>query len=396
VNRDPISDFGPLQQHSPEPYANRQSNGLPGWFSGAAELQRAIHAGDLAWDAAIQRIAEQACRVAGADGAAIGLLEADQLVYRAGAGSAATYAGRHMVATLCGLAPQDATEILRVEDADADPRIQAAICRQFGARSLLILPIHNEAALAGVLQIFFSHPHEFAEDETRVYQLLAGMVADAMAPFQNPAHAQMLSTAPGVPGVVVMHGPGASGEPFAPRTESGIEERGLRSARQDLAAEPPTPALGQSPAPFGTWMKAVGFPLLRRAWDLGIAATALATVIVLVLCGDRQTTQSSLTGTAAGPDIVQPQAAPASGRQETSGPVEDSVPISASVPRAVPSQARRSPRSPGVKTFGDDVTVRYFAPRSTALQSSGAGVRRLSDDVTIRYFKPRADGSQQP
>ena len=40
-------------------------------------------------------------------------------------------------------------EILRVENAQTDTRIEADICRQFGASALLILPIYHDRVLAG-------------------------------------------------------------------------------------------------------------------------------------------------------------------------------------------------------------------------------------------------------
>jgi hypothetical protein len=50
---------------------------------------------------------------------------------------------------------------------------------------------------------------------------------------------------------------------------------------------------------------------------------------------------------------------------------------------------QRSPRSTGhVEYFGDDVTVRHFAPEAAVLHRNGTGeVRRRSDDVTVRYFQ---------
>ena len=48
------------------------------------------------------------------------------------------------------------SELLRVEDAQTDKRIEAAICRQLGAQSLLFLPIYHDRAVAGVLDVLFS------------------------------------------------------------------------------------------------------------------------------------------------------------------------------------------------------------------------------------------------
>src|SRR5260370_13048266 len=80
--------------------------------------------------------------------------------------------------------PADTTvgrEILRVEDAETDTRIQAEICRQFGAKSLLILLIYHEQSVAGVLEVFFSDAHAFQDCEVRAYRLMAGLIGEAMS-----------------------------------------------------------------------------------------------------------------------------------------------------------------------------------------------------------------------
>ena len=78
-------------------------------------------------------------------------------MYRAGSGCAASYVGRHITAVLSVSAHNEARgEILRVENAKADARIEGAICRQFEAQSLLILPIYNECAVRGVLEVLLA------------------------------------------------------------------------------------------------------------------------------------------------------------------------------------------------------------------------------------------------
>jgi len=84
-------------------------------------------------------------------------------------------------AVLSVCAPNRAgVEILRVENAQADSRIEAEICRQFGATSLLILPIYRAQAVAGVLQVHFIEAHTFLDEEVRTFRLMAGLVEEAM------------------------------------------------------------------------------------------------------------------------------------------------------------------------------------------------------------------------
>jgi hypothetical protein len=150
--------------------------------SAVIELLPLIIGGELDVNGAVHLIADRARKVANATGIAIGLLEGDQLVYRAGSGSTASYVGRHVLATLSVSAKTQTTgEILRVEDAQTDARIGAAICRQFGATSLLILPIYKDRVLAGILGVFFSDAHAFQDREVCTYQLMARAVGEAMS-----------------------------------------------------------------------------------------------------------------------------------------------------------------------------------------------------------------------
>ncbi len=131
-------------------------------LSALVELQHSITTGETDLDRAMHMVADRSRNVANATGIAVALLKADQLVYRAGSGSAAAYVGRRLTAVLSISAHDDTRdEILRVENARADTRIEASVCRLFGANALLIVPIYQERAVAGVLEVFFREAHTF-------------------------------------------------------------------------------------------------------------------------------------------------------------------------------------------------------------------------------------------
>jgi len=162
-------------------------------LSAIVEVQRLIATDELDVNGAVALIADRARNVANAAGVAIGLLEGDELVYRAGSGSAAAYIGRHVKATLNVSAQNRASgEILRVQNAETDRRIEAAICRQFGAKALLIVPICYDRAVAGAVEILFGEAHAFQDHEVRTYQLMAGLIAEAMSHAAQFARKQVL------------------------------------------------------------------------------------------------------------------------------------------------------------------------------------------------------------
>jgi len=164
-------------------------------------LRYLVVAGQIDLNMAARLVAGCARNVANATGVAIGLLESNQLAYVAGSGSAAAYTGRHVSATLSvATNSRDKGVILRVENAETETRIEAAICRQFGARSLLILPIYRDRVLSGVVEIFFNEAHVFHDREVCTYRLMADVVGEALTysdPFGHEAHkSTTLTTAP--------------------------------------------------------------------------------------------------------------------------------------------------------------------------------------------------------
>jgi hypothetical protein len=173
-------------------------------LSDIVQVQRSITSSNLDTDIAMRLIADRTRNVANATGVAIGLINGDQLVYRAGSGSAAAYTGRQVIATLSVPANTETRqEILRVENAQTDKRMEAAICRQFGATSLLILLVYHHHAVAGVLEIFFDKAHVFQDREVRIYRLMAGLVGEALSHAARDGQKKALAAEPStVPHVI--------------------------------------------------------------------------------------------------------------------------------------------------------------------------------------------------
>jgi len=189
-------------------------------LSAIVAVQRAIATDEVDVDGAMALIADQARNVANANGVAIGLIESDNLVYRAGSGAAATYIGRHVKATLT--VPCASGEILRVENTQTDARIEAAICRQFGAKALLIVAICRGRAVAGAMEIFFGDAHAFQDREVRTYQLMAGLVAEAIS---HAAQLELQQALPAEDGKEHVHSAEAQRASEAERGELSVFRR---------------------------------------------------------------------------------------------------------------------------------------------------------------------------
>lgn len=144
------------------------------------EIEQFIASGEFSLDRGMQMIADRGLALLNASGTAIALLDSNELVYRVGAGSAANEIGRRVTAALNGPSNDVRREILRVENAETDKRIEADICRQFGAISLLILPICERHILVGVLEVRYDCAHSFTSQEIRICRLMIGALEEGI------------------------------------------------------------------------------------------------------------------------------------------------------------------------------------------------------------------------
>jgi hypothetical protein len=366
--------------------------------SALVAIQRSITTGELDVDQTMRLIADRARNVANASGIGIALLKADQLVYRAASGSAASYVGRRETAVLSVSANKSPrTEILRVENAQTDARIEAAICRQFGACSLLILPIYHAGDVAGVLEVFFSEAHTFHDPEVQMYQLMTGLVERAMfrdiQSGQKESHTIQLAT--------VQH-------PIAPIT-SQMEK--LCSSDKFAPEQPPTSVdrrrgkAGIIEKLTSLWQPATGattitqplkFPLLETLrWNLLPTAVVITLVIATwIVRRPASPVEHSAQGSS---NAARPQVSSVPSRQLPG--IHASKPQTAlggterheGVSRSAFKRVRIGPNE--IDYIAEDVTIRRFTQEPAPLQMRPRNKQiNIGEDVTVRYFeyKPAA------
>jgi putative methionine-R-sulfoxide reductase with GAF domain len=368
----PSFDRETLQQLLASAYAVQESHLDSRALSAIMEVQRLVMNGELDVEGAMRLIAESAQEVAHASGVSVGQLHGDQLVYRAASGSTAAYMGRQVTASLTVSAATHARrEILRVEDAETDTRIEAAICRQFGGRALLILPIYYDQSVAGVLEILFSEPHTFEDREVSTYRVMAAQIEMAMN------HAARL----GQEKVEQKH----------------VEQKSLVPAASH-AMHLITSERDQNRPPA-----AVVATFAQRAKKVtGLRWRNLAAVAVVVVLGftswitysgHRAASPSESSAPPGLNTIDQPVPF------QTSSPAQASK-MSAGQPASAPEQMaeQAQPTSRRVRVgedevdyINDDVTVRLFTNKPAAQRKplNHGQVAHIGDDVTVRYFTPQ-------
>jgi len=350
-------------------------------------VQRFIATPEFNADRALHLIAGCALKISNASGIAIALLESNQLVYRAGSGSAAIQVGRHVPAVLAARSEMQA-EILRVENAQNDYRVQADICKQFGAMSLLILPIYKKQVIAGVLQVHFNEAHVFLDREVRAYRLMAGLVEEVMS-----RNLQQSTTEAPAPSVV----PAIENNPVPQPVLIEDDERPTQ----------PAPALFQfyaAPGENRVWFNTelarqfgqkVNRLFTTSIWPLAAAVTAVPLLAVAIQIAHHHHSVPSKVSTtySSRPDTstqnVSPSPANAGGQTPDVGTKRTMTPSSG---------FRRVQVGPNeVDYIADDVTIRHFT-NSPARPQTRITDRQvdLGDDVTIRYFSNKSTPDSQP
>jgi signal transduction histidine kinase len=127
-------------------------------------------------------IAERTQKLTRANGAAIELIERDELVYRVGTGTAARHVGlRLAIASSLSGQCMRLNEILRCDDTEIDPRVDREACRKIGLRSMVVVPLNHNGGPVGVLKVLSTRPGAFSEPDARALQLMAGLIGAAMS-----------------------------------------------------------------------------------------------------------------------------------------------------------------------------------------------------------------------
>lgn len=388
-------DRDSFQQFLASAFAVQESQ-MDGQFLAAiVEVQRMVTRGELGVEGAMNLVVDSARDIASADGIAICLLEAEQLIYRAASGCSAACVGSRVTASLTVPANTQANgEILRVENAQTDTRIQAAICRQFGANALLILPIYHDRILAGVFEVLFNEPHVFQDPEVHSYRLMAGLIQAAMSyaaeAEQKDRMAELAATA----------GSSYLWRGFLNNDESVLERSKhaiYRHCGTALSAVKKSQFVGSLKQPSllraGIVNRTRGVVSKTPPWNVALATIATVLGVTLWIAYGRGPASPSPSLAAPESTSVEPEDrfAPTSvSTKETSERSGASLSLSLQPARLSGATIRRARTAEtGVDYIGDDVTVRHFTYKPKGRRRAVGGpsrVANIGDDVTVRYF----------
>jgi GAF domain len=336
-------------------------------LSALVEMQRFIMGDEFDLDRAMLMIAAHAVRVCNASGVAIALLEGNELVYRAGSGSAASDVGRHVPAVLSVCASDARKEILKVENAEMDSRVEAEVCRQFGVNSILMLPIYKQQVLMGVLQVQFTDAHAFLARELRAYRLMLNLLEDAILREQDQQQSEALSTV----------------EQIANDSVRSQESQSTQAATPSVVAVGQTLWAADNP---GIW-KQIDRLAKGRFWQLATSGALSVMLAIATWTVYRNHSGATTNVPALSTDRVSRQEL--TGKLLSAGMKEEQLGNGAKLTTAKASAFKRVRIRPDeVDYIAEDVTIRTFSSirRIHDLENEV----RIGDDVTVRYFAPAA------
>lgn len=355
-------------------------------LAAVVEVQRFISMAEPNMDRALDLIADCSLKVSNANGVAIARLESNQLIYCAATGSAAKELGRRLPAVLSLCAQTDGkAEILRVENAPTDSRIQGEICRQFGATSLLILPICHQHVITGILQVHFSEAHSFLDREVRAYRLMAGMAADAISGAVEHAQKEAPIALAGTMDVIqryISH-------------DNALSAHHKRSSQDVQAPNDLIPELeklaGIGSATAKKCARAARAFLADHVWEWETISAAVLLAIALAMAHFHRrvpltlgSTISATTTSEKSPDS--PVSTNDRWKRSNHGVTDDMAPSAAF------RRVRIGPNE--VDYIAADVTVKHFT-NSHARPPKNVKLVNIGDDVTVRYFSSESAVASQ-
>jgi hypothetical protein len=385
----PSLDRDAFQSFLANAYAMQTSGLDTRSLSALVEMQRFIMGDEFDLHRAMLMMAAHAVKVCNASGVAIALLEGNQLVYRAGTGSAANDVGRHVPAVLsvCGSDPRK--EILKVENAEMDSRVEAEVCRQFGVNSIVMFPIYKKHVLVGVLQVQFTDAHPFLDRELRAYQLMLNLLEDAILREPNQQRSGASSTVEQIADHSVPSQESQSTQTATPLVvavgQTLWAADNLRKRAKKLHHRMAVLSVLRRINP-GIW-KQIERLAKAQFWQL---ATSVAVSVMLAIATwtvYRNHSAATTNVPAFSTDRDSGQELP--GKLLSEGMKEEQLGKGAKATAAKVSAFRRVRIRPDELDYiAEDVTIRTFstAPRIHDLENEV----RIGDDVTVRYFAPSA------
>jgi PAS domain S-box-containing protein len=162
--------------------------------AGIARIQQEMISSNADPQAMLDLMVARAHELTGGEGAAILLVEGQDVIHRSASGMTIGPVGLRlpMSESLVGRCIES-NALLGCDDSETDPRVNAAGCREFGARSLLAAPLRVGSVVTGALVVVSGRAHAFAPRDASALQILAQWMGAIME--RGAAAAQLQASA---------------------------------------------------------------------------------------------------------------------------------------------------------------------------------------------------------
>jgi putative methionine-R-sulfoxide reductase with GAF domain len=244
--QNPSFPWMPIQGPAEPEYRNEspQRQRLRAVFSAFRESGAGTN---LALDILLHELAEESLAIAGVTGAAIALRgDQDDFVCRAVAGEPAPPLGARIEAQDGLSAECVRTGRLQVcHDTESDPRVNAAMCRDWGVRSLVIAPVFLRQKLVGILEMFSPIPNAFDRPAIDRLTQLGNYVVETVTFAEGPVPPPPATPAKSV--ISYKPRPETRPEPKIPTWPSSMDELWFNADQSSVQL--PDPQLQREPPP---------------------------------------------------------------------------------------------------------------------------------------------------
>jgi GAF domain-containing protein len=145
------------------------------------EIQHEMQSSHLDLASTAKLVVNRILKISGAQGAAVGILNEDKVVYQACSGILARQVGQSSrpEATLSASTLLHDV-ILRCTDATTDFRVNPEIPKRLGIGSLISVPVFHNGKTGGALELVFAKSDAFHDQDVRTCQLMAGLVTETL------------------------------------------------------------------------------------------------------------------------------------------------------------------------------------------------------------------------
>jgi putative methionine-R-sulfoxide reductase with GAF domain len=171
-----------LQEHNDRLRGKEVHTDFAKNLSAIVETQKLIQTLQLDLEAAAKLVAERVQKITKASGAAIGIIEKSELVYRAGTGTASIDAGTSVLpASSLSSDCLSQGSAVNYTDTSTNSPARAKLFLDRNVKSFIAVPVYHAGQVAGVLELRFVRTNSFREADLRTAELMAGLLSEAMA-----------------------------------------------------------------------------------------------------------------------------------------------------------------------------------------------------------------------